>query len=132
MWGLLAAASSYKVYQTAMPLAAGDRGNSTPADWTTRQVGGDEVYRSAGSGKVYDRYSQPVGYADLNGVYRDSPVGRVPRAMGPFSTTATGLYGFSIFSIVSSGGARSPITFGVSKPRWRIDSGAAFLLEVIR
>jgi hypothetical protein len=129
---LVAAASLDEVFQTEMPLAAADRGDSNPADWTTRQVGGDEVYRSAGAGKVYDQYSEPVGFADLNGVYQDpSGPGTLPHAMGPFSTTVGGLHGFVGFTIISSGDATSPITFGVSKPKWTIARGGAFLLEVI-
>jgi hypothetical protein len=93
---LVSAASPRSIFEASMPLGGGDRGTSNPGDWTTRQVGGDEVYRSAGRGKVYDRYSQPVGYADLNGVYQDpSSVGDVAHAMGPFSTTATGLHGLT-------------------------------------
>jgi hypothetical protein len=130
---LVAAASLDDVFDTRMPLAAADRGNANPADWTTRQVGGDEVYRSAGAGKVYDKYSQPVGFADLNGVYQDpSSPGELPRAMGPFSTTATGLHGLPDFSIISPGDANSPIIFGVIKPRWKIAAGGALLLEVVR
>jgi hypothetical protein len=130
---LVAAASSHNVFKTTLPVGGTDRGTSNPADWTTRQVGGDEVYLSAGSGRVYDRYSQPVGYADLNGVYADpASVGQLPRAMGPFSTTAIGLHGLPGFSLVSPGDANTPITFGVSKPKWQIASGGALLLEVIR
>jgi hypothetical protein len=129
---LVAAASLDEVFQTGMPLAAADRGDSNPADWTTRQVGGDEVYRSAGAGGVYDQYSEPVGFADLNGVYQNpSGPGDLPRAMGPFSTTVSGLHGLAGFSIISSGDATSPITFGVNKPKWTIARGGAFLLEVI-
>lgn len=129
---LVSAASPYNVIQAGMPLGATDRGTSSPADWTTRQVGGDEVYRFAGAGKVYDRYSQPVGYADLHGVYQGpSSSGEPPRAMGPFSTTATGLHGLTGFSIVSPGDAGVPITFGVSKPKWQIAGGTALLLRVV-
>jgi hypothetical protein len=129
---LVSAASAYDVFWASMPLGATDRSTSSPADWTTRQIGGDEVYRAAGSGKVYDQYSQPVGYADLNGVYQSpSSAGEPARAMGPFSTTATGLYGLEGFSIVSPGGAGVPITFAVSKPKWQIASGTALLLKVV-
>jgi hypothetical protein len=129
---LVSAGSPYEVLQASMPLGATDRGTSDPANWTTRQIGGDEVYRSAGSGKVYDQYSQPVGYADLNGVYQDpSSAGEPAHAMGPFSTTAAGLYGLEGFSIVSAGGAGVPITFAVSKPKWQIGSDTALLLKVV-
>ena len=129
---LVSAASSYNVFQTTMPVGGTDRSTSSPADWTTRQVGGDEVYRSAGWGKVYDQYSQPVGYADLHGVYQDpSSAGEPAYAMGPFSTTATGLHGLTGFSIASVGAADVPITFSVSKPKWQIASGSALLLKVV-
>lgn len=130
---LVAAASAHNVYQTTLPVGGTDRGTSNPADWTTRQVGGDEVYLSAGSGRVYDQYSQPVGYADFDGVYADpASAGELPRAMGPFSTTVTGLHGLPGFSIISPGDGETPITFGVSKPKWQIASGDALLLEVVR
>ncbi|MGB8535050.1 MAG: hypothetical protein WCD57_01435 [Acidobacteriaceae bacterium] len=129
---LVSAASAYSVFQAGMPVGGTDRGTSSPADYTTRQIGGDEIYRSAGSGKVYDEYSQPVGFADLNGVYQDpSSAGEPARAMGPFSTTAAGLYGLEDFSIVSPGGAGVPITFAVSKPKWQIAGGTALLLKVV-
>lgn len=129
---LIAAAAPMNVYDTRLPLGATDRATSNPADWTTRQVGGDEVYLSGGSGKVYDRYSQPVGYADFSGVYASpSSPGQLPRAMGPFSTTATGLHGFPALSIAAAGGTNAPITLAASKPKWQIGSGSAFLLEVV-
>ena len=129
---LLAAASPFDVDQTRLPLGATDRGTSNPGAWTTRQIGGDEVYLSAGAGKVYDQYSQPVGFADFSGVYASpSAPGELPRAVGPFSTTATGLHGFREFSIVSPGDAATPITLAASKPNWEIGNGSAFLLEVV-
>jgi len=129
---LLAAAAPNNVYNTRLPLGGTDRATSSPADWTTRQIGGDEVYLSAGAGKVYDRYSQPVGFADFSGVYASpSSPGGLPRAVGPFSTTATGLHGFREFSIVSPGDATTPITLAANKPDWQIDHGSALLLEVV-
>jgi hypothetical protein len=130
---LLAAAAPKDVYDTKLPLGATDRATSNPADWTTRQVGGDEVYLSGGSGKVYDQYSQPVGYANFSGVYASPPSpSQLPRAMGPFSTTASGLHGFPALSIVSAGGSSAPITLASTRPNWQIGNGSAFLLEVVR
>ena len=129
---LLAAAAPNNVYWTKLPLGGTDRSTSSPADWTTRQIGGDEVYLSAGSGTVYDQYSDPVGYANFSGVYANpSGPGALPRAMGPFSTTATGLHGFPTLSIASAGDASTPITLAASKPDWEIGNGSAFLLEVV-
>jgi hypothetical protein len=128
---LVAAAAYSNVYEARLPLGGSDRGTASPADWTTRQVGGDEVYLSAGTGTVYDKYSRPVGFADFTGVYSSPAPGKLPRAMGPFSTTATGLHGLDEFSIVSAGGAGDPITLAISSPAWHILSGSALLLEVV-
>ena len=130
---LIAAAAPQNVYDTKLPLGPTDRSTSNPNDWTTRQVGGDQVYLSGGSGKVYDRYSQPVGFADFFGVYASPPSpGQPPRAMGPFSTTASGLHGFPALSVVSVGGANAPITLAASRSNWQIGNGSAFLFEVVR
>ena len=130
---LIAAAGMMNVYDTKLPEGVPDRATSSPGDYTTRQIGGDEIYLSGWSGKVYDQYSQPVGYANYSGVYADpARPGELPRAMGPFSTTATGLHGFPGCSIESAGGADTPITLAASKPNWIIRSGSAMLLEVVR
>ena len=130
---LVAAAGMMEVYETRLALSGPDRGTANQNDWTTRQVGGDQIFLQGGSGTVYDRYSQPVGYANYTGVYADpSASGGLPRAMGPFSTTATGLHGFPEFSIASPGGADIPITLASTKPNWQIRNGSALLLEVVR
>jgi hypothetical protein len=130
---LLAAAGMMNVSDTEVPLAGPDRGTADRGDWTTRQVGGDEIFLQGWSGTVYDKYSQPVGYADYTGVYANpSGPGGLPRAMGPFSTTATGLHGFSELSIESAGGAGAPITLTANRPKWQIRNGSAMLLEVVR
>jgi hypothetical protein len=66
---LVAAAAMMNVYDTGVPLSGPDRGTANRGDWTTQQIGGDQIFLSAGSGTVYDKYSQPVGYANLLGVY---------------------------------------------------------------
>jgi hypothetical protein len=129
---LIAAAGMMNVYDTKLPVAPPDRGTSNPGDWTTRQVGGDELFLQGWSGTVYDQYSQPVGYANYTGVYANpSSSGQLPRAMGPFSTTATGLHGFPDLSIASAGGSDMPITLAANKPNWQIRNGSALLLEVV-
>ena len=85
---LVAAASSYNTYQTELPMG-GVRRTADPADWTTRQIGGDQVYLSSRRDKVYNTVSEPVGRADFTGVYANpSSIYPLPRAVGPFSTTA--------------------------------------------
>ena len=46
-----------------------DRGNSSEASWTTRQVGGEEVVRSGWVGPVVGSGVRTVGSADYYGVY---------------------------------------------------------------
>jgi hypothetical protein len=76
------------------------RGNSGPANWTTRQVGGDEVFRQLWVGGLYDTSMRLVGSADEHGVYtlpqplEDNGSRPLPRALGVFSASAAGLYGF--------------------------------------
>jgi hypothetical protein len=126
---LQAAAHWLDVYNSELPEGATDRGTTNPADWTTKQIGGDAVYRSAGSGKVYDQYSQPVGYADLYGVYQPPAVkGGVARAMGPFSTTSTGIYDLPEIEIASGGGEGKPIVLRLNSRKWQLHDKTALLL----
>ena len=127
---LLAAGHWFEVGQTKVPLEAADRALSNPWDWTTKQIGGDEVYRSGGSGVVYDRYSEPVGHADAYGVYAPGRMpGATALAMGPFSTTAHGVYGLLGTEIASPGGAESPIVLRLTSPKWQLHGGTALLLQ---
>ena len=127
---LLAAALWLDVEQTQKPLEMSDRSLGNPADWTTMQIGHDEVYRSGWVGTVYDQYSQPVGHADAHGVYAAPNPAGLPRAMGPFSTTSKGLYDLRWLDIVSPGGNGKPIIFGLSSPKWQLHGQTALLLEV--
>ena len=96
---VLAAASRMAVEDTYAPVSdPADRSNPSAANWTTRQVGGDEVYRQRWEGPVVNTVTREVGRADYNGVYTLPVALRaglpLPRAVGVFSTTARGLYGF--------------------------------------
>ncbi|NYF51696.1 hypothetical protein [Tunturiibacter gelidoferens] len=112
-----------------------DRGNPNPASWTTRQVGGDEVARSGWVGPVVGSGTQTVGSADFYGVYslpaklEGANGALVPRAMGVFSTTAEGLYGFDQGAQLSSSGGL--ITITDPKGRAAIRNGDHLLLEVV-
>jgi hypothetical protein len=95
----IAIANFVEVGDTEAPAgAASDRGYSNPASWVTEQVGGDEVYRSGWVGPVCNVVTKEVGFADFHGVYSlpgavpDAP--DFPVALGVFSTTASGVYGF--------------------------------------
>ena len=93
----LAIASFVAVSETGVPAnGSTDRGNSSPASWTTTQVGGDQVVRSGWSGPVINSVTETVGSADYWGVYAlpvtpDAPA----HALGPFSARSTGLFGFA-------------------------------------
>lgn len=129
---LVAAAQWMAVEDTKIPLSGPDRGEATPADWTTRQVGRDQVDRFAGSGLVYNQYSEKVGKADLHGVYAaPASPGGLWRAMGPFSSSSTGLYNLPSLQIASEGGAGQPITFHLTGRKWQLHTSDALLLEVV-
>ena len=129
----IAAANLMNVADTFRPTNGGaDRGNPSEANWNTRQVGGDEVYRAGWSGEVINSVTRTVGYADFYGVY-SFPVkldgGRVPRAMGVFSTSAEGLYGYDRGAEMNSLGGL--ITITNPEKRALIRGGDNLLLEVV-
>jgi hypothetical protein len=121
---------------TFLPLMGGpDRGNSSEASWTTVQVGGQQVVRSGWIGPVVGSGLKTVGRADYYGVYSlpaplhgpDSML--VPRAMGVFSTTAKGLYGYDEGTQLESSGGLITITNPIG--RALIRAGDHLLLEVV-
>jgi hypothetical protein len=132
----VAMANLMAVDDTFLPATGStDRGNSNPASWTTRQVGGDEVVRSGWVGPVVGSGLRTVGSADYYGVYRlpatlqGSDGGMVPRAMGVFSTTAKGLYGYDEGAQLESSGGLITITNPMG--RAVIRAGDHLLLEVV-
>ena len=131
----VAMANLMDVTDTFLPATGStDRGNSNSASWTTRQVGGDEVVRSGWVGPVVGIGLRTVGQADYYGVYSlpaklQGSDGVIPRAMGVFSTTANGLYGYDEGAQLESSGGLITIT----NPRGRavIRAGDNLLLEVV-
>lgn len=129
----VAIANIMSVGDTFLPATgATDRGNSNPASWTTQQVGGDFVARSGWVGDVVGSGMRTVGYADFDGVY-SLPVTvdgmKLPRAMGVFSTSAKGLYGYDVGATLES--SRGLITVANPKKRVVIRNGDNVLLEVV-
>ena len=99
------AAAGFALVSQAGDLCSGpgDRANPNPADWTTCQVGGDQVARSGWQGPVINDVTQTVGFANFGGVYAlPTHPGALPQALGVFSTTAQGLYGFPAGSALRS------------------------------
>jgi len=109
-----------------------DRGNVSEASWTTRQVGGDEVVRSGWVGPVVGSGMRTVGSADFYGVY-SLPVTvdgtQLPRAMGVFSTTVKGLYGYETEATLES--SAGLITMTSPEKHAVIRNGDNLLLEVV-
>jgi hypothetical protein len=132
----VAMANLMDVDDTFLSMQGGaDRGNSSEASWTTRQVGGDEVVRSGWVGPVVGIGVRTVGSADYYGVYslpaklqgEDGAI--VARAMGVFSTTAVGLYGYDEGAQLES--SVGLITITNSRGRAVIRAGDDLLLEVV-
>jgi hypothetical protein len=132
----VAMANLMAVDDTFLPATGStDRGNPNSASWTTRQVGGDEVERSGWVGPVVGSGLQTVGHADYFGVYslpaklQGADGATVPRAMGVFSTTAKGLYGYDEGAQLESSGGVITITNPVGHAVIR--KGDNLLLEVV-
>ncbi|WP_353069229.1 hypothetical protein RBB75_00845 [Tunturibacter empetritectus] len=126
----IAMANFVQVGDTFLPVQGGsDRGNSSEASWTTAQVGGDQVVRSGWVGPVVGSGLRTVGRADYYGVYSLPAGSSAPRAMGVFSTTASGLYGFETGTSLSSSGGT--ITLNRIAKRLGMRDGDNLLLEVV-
>jgi hypothetical protein len=134
----VAMANLMDVDGTYLPIVGGpDRGNSSEASWTTAQVGGEQVVRSGWIGPVVGRGLVTVERADYYGVYSlpaslegaDADGATFPRAMGVFSTTAKGLYGYNEGTQLESSGGL--ITITNPKGQAVIRAGDHLLLEVV-
>ncbi len=129
----IAIANFTDVDETAQPTDQADRGIANPADWNTVQIGGDEVYRSGWVGSVRNSAAMQVGFSDSNGVYSLPPDHGngpdFPLAMGVFSTTATGLYGFDDGVALHS--AQGVITLTGPRKKVFVRRGDNLLLRVV-
>jgi hypothetical protein len=132
----IAIANFAEVGYAYLPADGGpDMGIVSEANWTTKQVGGDSVVRTGWIGPVFGVGGQgKVGHADYYGVYslleaslNDGPP--FPRALGVFSTTAAGLYGFDRGSELHS--ADGTITLTSPKKSVELRDGDNLLLEVV-
>jgi hypothetical protein len=132
----IAIANFAEVGYAYLPADGGpDMGIVSAANWTTKQVGGDSVFRTGWIGPVFGVGGQgKVGHADYYGVYslleaspNDGPP--FPRALGVFSTTAAGLYGFDSGSELRS--ADGTITLTGPGKSVGLRYGDNLLLEVI-
>ncbi len=122
----LAIGNFSNVADTYIPQAVvTDLTDSSPANWTTRQLGGDILTREAWYGVLVNTRTQRVGFGDFHGIYADPQapsdthsdapadtplVARLPRALGAFSSTASGLYGFDHAATLASGNGDITVT----------------------
>jgi hypothetical protein len=131
----IAIANFAEVNYAYLPAGEGSDMGLSEANWTTKQVGGDSVFRTGWVGPVFGAGGQgKVGRADYYGVYsllEASPVDGppFPRALGVFSTTAAGLYGFDSGSALRS--ADGTITLTGPGKSVGLRYGDNLLLEVV-
>jgi hypothetical protein len=131
--GALAVASKLAIDDTYWPVSGTiDQFTNRPANWTTRQVGGDLVARSGWEGPVASD-GHAVGSADYYGVYSlPSETGgmQFPLAVGIFSTTAKGMYGYASGTTLESSEGTITITSRKRKSAV-VRAGEQMLLEVV-
>jgi len=131
----VAVASRLAVSDTYLPVnGSPDNFTDNPASWTTRQVGGELVARSGWVGLVVANKFQAVGSADYYGVYSlpletDPVEARFPKAIGIFSTTAKGMYGYEKGATLDS--SEGAITITSPERSAVIRNGEHLLLEVV-
>jgi hypothetical protein len=135
---LRAIASMIEVQQALLPEAGPDRA-SPPEDWTTQQVGGEQVYRGGGPvARGDETVGVPVPYGVLGALQSDAPCrgaldgNSQPQALWIFSTDACGAYGFGDMTVEHYGRTSPEGTIAlVSKSgKLNIRSGSGLLLRV--
>jgi hypothetical protein len=140
--GLRAMASFMAVEEAEAPTNDPDMG---PANWNTRQIGGDEVYR--GGGPVTTSWGEVVGKPVPDGVMARLVApreGTYPsnlqctpdenlHALGLFASNACGVYGFSHLRIEQDGFMRpeGEIVLVSSSKSVKVASGSQLLLQVV-
>jgi hypothetical protein len=132
--GALAIASRLSINDTYFPTTATiDQFTNNPADWITRQIGGELVARTRWEGPVASG-RRIVGRADYYGVYTQ-PTERddmhFPMAIGIFSTTARGMYGYAEGTTLESSAGTIKIT-STKRDSAVIRGGEQLLLQVIK
>jgi len=136
---LRALASPLEVDQAQMPENGGDRGLPSVLDQTTRQIGGEQVYRGGGHvARGITTVGEPtadgaLGRLNANPPCRGSIAGNDrPQALWIFSTDACGLYGYDDLTVENSGRSDPVGTIVLASPTGKINirTGSAFLLRI--
>ncbi len=134
---LRAMASPMEVQMAQVPEDMSDRA-LTPETATTRQIGGDQVYR--GGGPVA-RGTTPVGkpapygvvavpQTAANGPCRGAEGNGQPQALWLFSSSACGAYGFNNLRIEHAGRSSGTIVLSSDRTNLKVGGGSALLLRV--
>lgn len=135
---LRALASMVEVEQAQDPEAGPDRG-TPPAWYTTRQIGGEQVYRGGGPvARGITAVGEPVPYGVLDRLNPNPPCraaianNDAPQALWLFSSDACGLYGYDNLAIDHAGRTEPVGTIRLSAKtgKLKIRSGSGLLLRV--
>ena len=131
--GALAVASRLAIDDTYLPVNPSfDQFTNNPANWTTRQVGGQLVARLGWDGPVGSE-GHAMGSADYYGVYSmptENDELQFPLAVGIFSTTAKGMYGYAHGTTLESSAGMITITCP-KRNGALVRAGEQMLLEVV-
>ena len=128
------------VEEAQVPEEMSSRGMN-PENWTTQQIGGDQVYRGGGpvaSGLTTVGEVTPYGALDVPRAQPGDPCRGVigensqPQAMWLFSSDACGVYGFSNIRIQHAGRSdpRGSIVLSSTNGKLILGSGTGMLLRV--
>lgn len=131
---LRAMASFIEVQEAKIPEDMSSRG-LTPENWTTQQIGGDQVYRGGGpvtEGLLDVGKPEAWGVVAVPRAQSGTPcrAGDRPQALGVFSADACGLYGLPGVQIDQAGRESGDIVLSGPAEKLNVRAGAALLLHV--
>jgi hypothetical protein len=136
---LRALASMMEVEEAQEPESGPDRGIS-PVDYTTSQIGGEQVYRAGGPvARGITTVGEPTPYGVLGKLNSNPPCRAAiagndhPQALWLFSTDACGVYGYSGL-VIEHAGRTNPvgnIALVAKSGKLNIMSGSGLLLRVL-
>jgi hypothetical protein len=136
---LRALASMLEVEEAQTPEEGADRALPAALDLTTRQIGGEQVYRAAGSVvRGITPVGEPTAYGVLARLNSNPPCraaiadNNSPQALWVFSTDACGLYGFDNLVVAHSGRTDPVGTIVLSSKTGKLNirTGSGLLLRV--
>lgn len=136
---LRALASPLEIDNAQIPENAGDRGLPSALEQTTRQIGGEQVYRGAELvARGVTTVGKPTPYGVLGKLNSNPPcLGDVagndrPQALWLFSTDACGIYGSDNLTVEHSGRADPAgiIVLSATSGKLNIRRGSGLLLRV--